>query len=294
MMNAFLINKFEADIACDYLNEHISRFNKFRTINRRGNDNTKELNNYWLEIIDFINHKYRNDKDKKEFIESLKKEIINQRLSSEDLIWIDKSNTRLCNWLYVLLKKRGGDYRFNSINIGEMYLGRKSYTNIERYNSVINILTNLYASKDDKIEFINRLKKIWSEEVVKYRKVKDLINKNNINQTVWAYEYIEKTFNKKSNKSTFNIDNDSDYYHIIICYFDSIENHYEKNDKFTKLKNAWSQKKYREDNNGKKSYSFNMSIDIAKKLDILSENSNRSKNYIVEELIKNEYLKLKK
>lgn len=37
-----------------------------------------------------------------------------------------------------------------------------------------------------------------------------------------------------------------------------------------------------------------MSVDIAKKLDVLAINSNRNKNYIVEELIKNEYLKLKK
>jgi predicted transcriptional regulator len=37
-----------------------------------------------------------------------------------------------------------------------------------------------------------------------------------------------------------------------------------------------------------------MSVDIAKKLNILAINSNRNKNYIVEELINNEYSKLKK
>ncbi|KJF97228.1 hypothetical protein UB34_14035 [Photobacterium leiognathi] len=118
--------------------------------------------------------------------------------------------------------------------------------------------------------------------------------KKNIEQAIWAYNYIVKTFKPRFDREYFKINNENDYYNIVICYFDGIINAYEKNDKFTSLKNAWSQKKYRDDNNGKKSYSFNMSIDIAKKLDILAANSNRSKNYIVEGLINTEYLKLKK
>ncbi|WP_229624158.1 hypothetical protein [Vibrio parahaemolyticus] len=224
----------------------------------------------------------------------MEKEIIRNRLSDEDLIWIDKNNIRLCNWLWNLINKRRTTYRFRNIDINEIYLDRNSNTNIERYNSLINSLYKLNTSKENKIKFINKLKKIWISDIIKYTKIKDLINEKDLNQTKWAYKYIEKTYNKRLSRDTININNDGDYYHVIICYFDSIENLYEKNDKFTRLKQAWSQKKYRDNNNGKKSYSFNMSVDIAKKLDVLAINSNRNKNYIVEELINTEYLKLKK
>ncbi|MEC6832290.1 hypothetical protein VXS06_11005 [Photobacterium toruni] len=297
-MNNFLINTFEADIACDYLNEHIGRFDRINLLNINEDEDEdetkKELIIYEKKIQDFIYRESENNKDEKEKTKGLKKEIISNRLSNDDLIWIDKKNIRLCNWLWSLIKKRRSNYRLRTINTNEIYLDRNPNTYIERYNSLIKLFNKLNISKEKKIEFINELKEIWSDDIVKYIKIKDLINENNTTQIIWAYKYIEKTFNKRLNKDIFNIDNDDDYYHIIICYFDSIENSYEKNDKFTSLKNAWSQKKYRDDNNGKKSYNFNMSIDITKKLDILSLKSNRSKSYIIEELINSEYMKLKK
>ena len=297
-MNNFLINTFEADIACDYLNEHIGRFDRINLLNINEDEDEdetkKELIIYEKKIQDFIYRESENNKDEKEKTKELKKEIISNRLSNDDLIWIDKKNIRLCNWLWSLIKKRRSNYRIRTINTNEINLDRNHNTYIERYNSLIKLFNKLNISKEKKIELINELKEIWSDDIVKYIKIKDLINENNTTQIIWAYKYIEKTFNKRLNSDIFNIDNDDDYYHIIICYFDSIENSYEKNDKFTSLKNAWSQKKYRDDNNGKKSYNFNMSIDITKKLDILSIKSNRSKSYIIEELINSEYMKLKK
>lgn len=288
------MNKFEADIACDYLNEHVCSFDEIKTSSRRENKTQEELNNYEIEINRLIHQEFTNNKDEKEITKELKKEIISHRLSNEDLIWIDKNNIRLCNWLWCFLKKRRSSYILNSIYLNDVHSYGNPHTNIERYNSIINSLNKLNASKENKIDFIDKLKEIWSNDIVKYIKIKNLINEKNIKQTIWAYKYIEKTFNKRLNRDIFDVDNDSNYYDIIICYFDSIENSYEKNDKFTSLKNAWSQKKYRDDNNGKKSYSFNMSIDIANKLELLAISSNRSKNYIVEELINNEYSKLKK
>lgn len=289
----FLMNSFEADIACDYLNKHICSFDEIKTPSRRENKIKEELNNYEIEINHLIRQEFTNDKDEKEITKELKKEIISHRLSNEDLIWVDKNNIRLCNWLWCFFKKRRSSYSFNSIYLNDIHSDGNPHTNIERYNSIINSLNKLNTSKEKKIEFINDLKETWSDHIVKYIKIKSLINEKNIIQTIWAYKYIEKTFNKRLNRDIFDVDNDGDYYHIIICYFDSIENSYEKNDKFTSLKNAWSQKKYRDDNNGKKSYNFNMSIDITKKLDMLSIKSNRSKSYIIEELINSEYMKLK-
>lgn len=118
----------------------------------------------------------------KKIITSLKNEIINQRLSNGDLIWIDKDNIRLCNWLYLLIKRNGGNYKLRSINIDEMYLDRSAHTNIERYNNIIKSLLELNSSKKDKISFINQLKNIWSNDIVKYTKIKELLNEKDINQ----------------------------------------------------------------------------------------------------------------
>ncbi|WIG76976.1 hypothetical protein KFZ67_11710 [Photobacterium damselae] len=297
-MNCFLINEFEAEIASNYLNEKVGNFDRLILLDideyKYEDKIKKELIDYEKKIKNFIYKNSENNKDEKEITKELEKEIIRNRLSNEDLIWIDKNNIRLCNWLWSLINKRRTTYRFRHIDINEIYLDRNSNTNIERYNNLINSLYRLNTSKENKIEFINQLKKLWTCKIIKYTKIKDLINEKDINQTIWAYKYIEKTYNRTFSRNTININNDEDYYHVIICYFDSIENQYEKNDKFTRLKQAWSQKKYRDNNNGKKSYSFNMSVDIAKKLDVLAINSNRNKNYIVEELINTEYFKLKK
>lgn len=297
-MNCFLINEFEAEIASNYLNENVGNFDRLILLDideyKYEDKIKKELIDYEKKIKKFIYENSENNKDEKEITKELEKEIIRNRLSNEDLIWIDKNNIRLCNWLWSLINKRRTTYRFRHIDINEIYLDRNSNTNIERYNNLINSLYRLNTSKENKIEFINQLKKLWTCKIIKYTKIKDLINEKDINQTIWAYKYIEKTYNRTLSRDTININNDEDYYHEIICYFDSIENPYEKNDKFTRLKQAWSQKKYRDNNNGKKSYSFNMSVDIAKKLDVLAINSNRNKNYIVEELINTEYFKLKK
>lgn len=61
----FLINKFEADIAYDYLNKHIGIFNEIEYLDRRGDKIKEELNSYSKDIIDFINYKSNSEKDKK-------------------------------------------------------------------------------------------------------------------------------------------------------------------------------------------------------------------------------------
>ena len=60
------------------------------------------------------------------------------------------------------------------------------------------------------------------------------------------------------------------------------------------MKSAWSQKAYRDKNNGKKAVSIVLSEDIIKKLDFICENTDRRKNEVVTRLIREEYDKIKK
>ncbi|WP_305371179.1 hypothetical protein [Photobacterium leiognathi] len=65
-MNYFLINKFEADIASDYLNENIGDFESLRLLENNEGEIKKELINYENKIKYFIYVKSKNDKDEKE------------------------------------------------------------------------------------------------------------------------------------------------------------------------------------------------------------------------------------
>ncbi|PSV87513.1 hypothetical protein [Photobacterium leiognathi] len=303
----FLINRYEAKLAFSYINE----FTEIEDIELDNEDiysiteiindslfpdgDKVTLNKYEQEINDVLYNYAKTEKEEKEIKRKLRNHIKKHRLTDDDLIWINKKDIRLCNWIwYLLYSKSYKEMIRRGNNINDITLYNNDNTHEERYISIINGFKKSNYKKEDKILFINDLKSIWSGKIITYRKVTDLIDEKNIEQAIWAYNYIVKTFKPRFDREYFKINNENDYYNIVICYFDGIINAYEKNDKFTSLKNAWSQKKYRDDNNGKKSYSFNMSIDIAKKLDILAANSNRSKNYIVEGLINTEYLKLKK
>lgn len=316
----FLINTYEANLACAYINKFTSINDISSYRNNRLDDNNAyhddvSCMNYIEEIADYLSTKNgeelalnryeqeidavlyqytKSEKEEKDIKTKLKRYIKKHRITDEDLVWIDKKNIRLCNWIWYLFHSNTHIKVTQRNTIKNIRLNTNSNTHAERYISIIDFFKTSDYAREDKISLINKLKFIWSEKIITYRKITDFIEEKNIKQSVWAHNYIVKTFKPRFNRYYFNINSEKDYYYIVICYFDGIDNVYEKNDKFTKLKQAWSQKKYREDNNGKKSYSFNMSIDIANKLDVLSIYSNRSKNYIVEELINNEYLKLKK
>lgn len=308
----FLINRYEAKLAFSYINEftYIEDIEDIEDIelddkgilsiigsinNSLVPDGDKvKLNKYEQEIDNVLYRYAKTEKEEKEIKTKLKNHIKKYRLTDEDLIWINKKDIRLCNWIWYLFYSRSYNKIIKRNTINDIILDNNDNTHDERYISLINSFKKSNYTKEDKILLIDKLKAIWSEKVITYRKVTELIEEKNTKQSIWAYNYIIKTFNPRFDRNYFNINNEYDYYHIVICYFDGIDNTYEKNDKFTSLKNAWAQKKYRDDNNGKKSYNFNMSVDIAKKLNILAINSNRNKNYIVEELINNEYSKLKK
>ncbi|WP_323968036.1 hypothetical protein [Aeromonas veronii] len=224
--------------------------------------------------------------------------------------WIDTKNNRLCIyvWSYIRLLNESS---FNKIlgapslnksdilNTKAYSLGRLCFyesMNIEllpkdnktRKDNIIDFfdLINIYALQ--KKELLAQLKLKWIHSTEK----NDIFNWANKNNQQWAWSYLFKD----SNPIWFINDNQPDnYLNGIITTFDLLNDDPDKRELIiSKMKSAWSQKAYRDKNNGKKAVSIVLSEDIIKKLDFVCENTDRRKNEVVTRLIREEYDKIKK
>ena len=85
-----------------------------------------------------------------------------------------------------------------------------------------------------------------------------------------------------------------DKLHGVITTFDLLNEYQDKRALLkTNMKSAWSQKAYRDKNNGKKAVSIVLPEDIIKMLDGICVKTDRRKNEVITRLIREEYDKQK-
>ncbi len=224
--------------------------------------------------------------------------------------WIDTKNTRLCIyvWSYIRLLNEssfkkildtpsfnksnilntkahslGGQYFYESMNIELLPKDNKTKKdNIIYFFDLINI----YAFQ--KKELLDKLKLKWMRCTEK----NEVFNWTNKNNQQWAWHYLFK-----DNPPIWFINNNQpdNYLNGVVATFDLLNDHPDKRELLiSKMKSAWSQKAYRDKNNGKKAVSIVLSEDIIKKLDLICENTDRRKNEVVTRLIREEYEQIKK
>ncbi|MBO0398476.1 hypothetical protein J1F21_09185 [Aeromonas veronii] len=224
--------------------------------------------------------------------------------------WIDTKNNRLCIyvWSYIRLLNKlsfkniletpslnrsdilntkalslGGQYFYEDMNIESLPKDNKT-----RKENIIEFfdLINIYALQ--KKELLAQLKLKWMHSTEK----NDIFNWANKNNQQWAWNYLFKD----SHPIWFiNNSQPDNYLNGIITTFDLLNDDPDKRELLiSKMKSAWSQKAYRDKNNGKKAVSIVLSEDIIQKLDFVCENTDRRKNEVVTRLIREEYDKIKK
>ena len=231
--------------------------------------------------------------------------------------WININNSRLCNyiWSYIRLFKMSSitnsftgaskinkddilnttsDPRDNftlktSLYLYELFcLKLLPNNNKEKKDCVISFFDMLDASPILKGKIINELERKW----ITYSEKKDVdkwINKEN---QAWAWNYIYANSNPVWFYDNGQFNNLQDG---IVTTFDLLNEIPDSRQLLLKnMKSAWSQKAYRDKNNGKKAVSIVLSEDIIKKLDFICENTDRRKNEVVTRLIREEYDKIKK
>lgn len=208
--------------------------------------------------------------------------------------WIDTKNNRLCIyvWSYISLLNEsslknilrtlslnrsdilntkahslGGQYFYESMNIESLPKDNKTRKeNIIEFFDLINI-NALHKNK-----LLAQLKLKWMHSTEK----NNIFNWANKNNQQWAWNYLFKD----SHPIWFINNNQPDnYLNGIITTFDLLNDDPDKKELLiSKMKSAWSQKVYRDKNNGKKAVSIVLSEDIIKKLDFICENTDRRKN----------------
>ncbi|MGY3961268.1 ribbon-helix-helix domain-containing protein [Aeromonas popoffii] len=222
--------------------------------------------------------------------------------------WIDTENERLCDyiWSYVrILKPSTPHYNFyidkadifntgKGLNLTSNYLSEINKTpllpkdNKAKKASIICFFDLLNNEPKIKNTMLNTLKEKW----IFVSKIRDVVQWVDSNNKEWAWNYLYKG----SNPIWF-IENGHQKNHLngIITTFDLLNDAEDRRELLlAKMKSAWSQKTYRDKNNGKKSVSIVLSEDIIKRLDFICETTDRRKNEVVTRLIREEYEQIKK
>ncbi|WP_042060142.1 hypothetical protein [Aeromonas allosaccharophila] len=224
--------------------------------------------------------------------------------------WIDTKNNRLCiyAWSYIRLLNEssfenilstpslnrsdilntkafslGGQYLYERLNIESLPKDNKT-----RKENIIDFFDLINLNALQKKELLAQLKLKWMHSTEK----NDIFNWANKNNQQWAWNYLFKD----SHPIWFINNNQPDnYLNGIVTTFDLLNDDPDKRELLiSKMKSAWSQKAYRDKNNGKKAVSIVLSEDIIQKLDFVCENTDRRKHEVVTRLIREEYDKIKK
>ncbi|BFM50009.1 hypothetical protein [Marinomonas sp. THO17] len=213
--------------------------------------------------------------------------------------WVDKNDTRLCNWLWCYLKKHtnSNSQDTETQHIPHPLLSRLSSqpfliekdNNTDRYADILNAFYFGELTAKHQQDVLEFLKSLWFE-VEADTSVTDWLGDSNVIQWQWAYSYLQNVKTRPL-PMAWTSHRDNEKREIVITTIDLADNLDRKALLIDKMKKAWSQKKFREKSNGKKPYSISMTQNTKQKLNALAEEHEMKINEMIELLIQNEYNK---
>ncbi|WP_439826041.1 hypothetical protein [Aeromonas caviae] len=242
-------------------------------------------------------------------ISSIKSECINET----NFNWIDTKNDRLCNyvWAYIRSLTKYPDASALTMDVGiridgafeapqtfHVYnnwsLDLSPTNNISKKKCIISFFDIIDAKNEQKIKDVEFLKLRWQSTGQKMD-VKTWIE-NCDGKWAWSYLFENPKIGNNNPPIWFiNRDNSSATKDCIVTLFDLL-NEVPPARELTlrKMKSAWSQKSFRDKNNGKKSVSVVLPEKIISMLDEICMKTDRRKNEVIIRLIQEEYEKFKK
>ncbi|MDP4537856.1 hypothetical protein Q3O60_16855 [Alkalimonas collagenimarina] len=232
-------------------------------------------------------------------------------LEKSDYAFIRKLNSRAQNaiWIYISqitmhtprprvnvpiinseLENKREKYRGYHFSFGPIY---KLYTinsyplsTAELTTSIINFFQIWEATADVKEYHLGVIRAL-TEHIQTFQNAFKWLNKSSESQCSWAADYMKT---QVLFQEQFPVNTSSDQYNAVVASFDYWHTSLEAKQLFLiKMKRAWSVKKYRDKQQGKKPYSFIMSKKVSKMLANLAAESDVSKSQLVEELIIREH-----
>ncbi|WP_411685763.1 hypothetical protein, partial [Aeromonas caviae] len=242
-------------------------------------------------------------------IKSIKSECINETNFS----WIDTKNDRLCNYVWAYIRSLtiypiGSpstmdigvriDGAFDISNSLHMYnilnLDLSPTNNASKKNCIISFFDIINTTNKQKVIDVAILKNKWQIASQKID-VKLWVDKCD---NEWAWSYLFENIKTGINRPPvwfINRDNSSTIKDCIITLFDLLNEIPPARELILrKMKSAWSQKSFRDKNNGKRAVSVVLPEKIISMLDDICIKTDRRKNEVIIRLIQEEYEQIKK
>lgn len=261
---------------------------------------------YCRKINDIINSLSANISDNEKNVAEMEASAKELLLSSKELKPLDKGIERMCYWIWCycrLMDSTASNWlntpsiNYNVLPESSVYL--KSNINLhpataeERYDLIIKFLDFSQANLDSKRGLLAFWQQAWGE-IYEAETFHWLDNKNNI-QCEWASNYlVNDTEYKVPNWFLPKPTTPQQMYDFTIAAFDIWDAHPDsKKLLIIKMKKAWSQKKHRDNMEGKKAYNFVLDNGVKDKLDAIAKDYGLKKNQCLEQLIEKEFTLLK-
>lgn len=291
------------EITKNFNREIIGRYINYRKFDLANNPASQDLprrytddksQKYYEEEPTWI-HYNSNNCDNKRLVEIFNDEFKQNCLTADDFTWLGEYNHRLYHYIWRWI----GHLFFNSKNNEIQFI--PTFTNDVRRSVEVPFIKFKHSNKIDVIDFFNRLdcaKKHKLELInklrhdinitLKYNKIERWLNKEQDKKTTWAYDYLKTLKIGYKSRVSYGSDSIKD---DIISFFDIFFTIDEYKAKFyiEKMTKTWTQRKHREKNKSKKTYSINMGRDIGNFLNEMCSAKNEPKNAFIERLIRAEY-----
>lgn len=242
-------------------------------------------------------------------IKSIKSECINETNFS----WIDTKNDRLCNYVWAYIRSLtiypiGSpstmdigvriDGAFDISNSLHMYnilnLDLSPTNNASKKNCIISFFDIINTTNKQKVIDVAILKNKWQ---IASQKIDAKLWVDKCDNE-WAWSYLFENIKTGINRPPvwfINRDNSSTIKDCIITLFDLLNEIPPARELILrKMKSAWSQKSFRDKNNGKRAVSVVLPEKIISMLDEVCIKTDRRKNEVITRLIQAEYEQIKK
>jgi len=207
-------------------------------------------------------------------------------VQDKELSWIDSKNVRLMRWLA---------YRWSNLDsksewLFDLWIKKQEGKVIPTFIYDDYLITNFdlwITPITQKIALLEETKKQWSD-LLQMDKELAWIDPTDKKQVQWAWEYLKMHSNQNLNYSPTSTE---ETYSYILTVFDVWQGHpAERKEAIRKIRGAWTQKKYRQNLNGKKPSTYVLSTEAKSNLKKLAEARNINMNQMLEYIINKEFM----
>jgi hypothetical protein len=250
---------------------------------------------YCSSINSILEANTRTKNDRSHLIDKMEQHCEAQILPNNYFEWF-KKNDRACCWVWSIIRKgqQLNTYmpeapQLTSLLYQQIVSNQHPCSTNERYECVIEFFDRWLQSLSAKVAYLERIKIQWggmnsSTPPFKWLREDD-------EQCRWALEYAVKA---GVPTDIFSPIDTKELYHAVIAAFDLWQVPPDSKKLFLQnINKAWSQKKHRGSLKGKKALNTYLNEDTKKKLDELSVLHRRKIHEMLEDLIIDEYMRIK-